>query len=203
MKLINSVGPNPHVVRMFAAEKGITLDLEQIDIMAGENRKEPFLSKNPTGQSPALQLDNGSYITEITAICEYLDEKFPGKSLLGSTPEERAETRMWTRRLDLGIVEPLANGFRYSEGLPIFSSRMTVLPEAADGLKRIAREKLAWLDSQMGDRQFICGDRISMADVLLYCFLTFGAAVGQPTDASLSRVQAWLARMGERPSAKA
>ncbi len=203
MKLINSVGPNPHVVRMFAAEKGIALELEQIDLMAGENRKEPFLSKNPSGQSPALQLDNGSYITEITAICEYLDEKFPGRSLLGSTPEERAETRMWTRRIDLNIVEPLANGFRYSEGLPIFQSRMTVLPEAADGLKRIAREKLAWLNGQMGDRQFVCGDRISLADVLLYCFLTFGAAVGQPTDASLSWVQAWLARMGARPSAKA
>ena len=203
MKLINSVGPNPHVVRMFAAEKGIALELEQLDIMAGENRKEPFLSKNPTGQSPALQLDNGSYITEITAICEYLDEKFPGTSLLGSTPEERAETRMWTRRIDLNIIEPLANGFRYSEGLPIFASRMTVLPEAADGLKRIAREKLAWLNEQMGNRQFVCGDRISLADVLLYCFLTFGAAVGQPTDTSLSWVQAWLARMGERPSAKA
>ena len=203
MKLINSIGPNPHVVRMFAAEKGITLELEQIDLMAGENRKEPFISKNPTGQSPALQLDNGSYITEITAICEYLDEKFPGKSLLGGTPEERAETRMWTRRIDLNIVEPMANGFRYAEGLPMFQSRMTVLPEAADGLKRIAREKLVWLNSQMGNRQFVCGDRISLADVLLYCFLTFGASVGQPTEPSLTWIHGWLARMGDRPSAKA
>ena len=203
MKLINSIGPNPHVVRMFAAEKGITLELEQIDLMAGENRKEPFISKNPTGQSPALQLDNGGYITEITAICEYLDEKFPGKSLLGGTPEERAETRMWTRRIDLNIVEPMANGFRYAEGLPMFQSRMTVLPEAADGLKRIAREKLVWLNGQMGDRQFVCGDRISLADVLLYCFLTFGASVGQPTEPSLTWIHGWLARMGDRPSAKA
>ena len=203
MKLINSIGPNPHVVRMFAAEKGITLELEQIDLMAGENRKEPFISKNPTGQSPALQLDNGSYITEITAICEYLDEKLPGGSLLGGTPEERAETRMWTRRIDLNIVEPMANGFRYAEGLPMFQSRMTVLPEAADGLKRIAREKLVWLNSQMGNRQFVCGDRISLADVLLYCFLTFGASVGQPTEPSLTWIHGWLARMGDRPSAKA
>ena len=130
MKLINSVGPNPHVVRMFAAEKGIALELEQIDLMAGENRKEPFLSKNPSGQSPALQLDNGSYITEITAICEYLDEKFPGRSLLGSTPEERAETRMWTRRIDLNIVEPGANGFRFAEGFKLFQNRIHCIPQA-------------------------------------------------------------------------
>lgn len=203
MKLINSVGPNPQVVRMFAAEKGLNLELEQIDLMAGENRKEPYLSKNPTGQSPALELDNGSYVTEITAICEYLEDKFPQNPLIGSTPEERAETRMWTRRIDLNICEPLANGFRYAEGLPIFQSRITVLPEAADGNKRIAREKIEWLNGQMGNRQFVCGDRITLADCLLFCFLAFGNAVGQPVDPKLEWVNAWMARMAARPSAKA
>jgi glutathione S-transferase len=203
MKLINSVGPNPQVVRMFAAEKGIDLALEQIDLLAGENRQPAFMAKNPTGQSPALALDNGSYVTEITAICEYLEEKFPQNPLVGSTPEERAETRMWTRRIDLNICEPLANGFRFAEGLPIFQSRITVLPEAADGMKRIAREKIQWLDGQMGNRQFVCGDRITLADCLLYCFLTFGASVGQPVDPGLGWVNAWLARMAARPSAKA
>ena len=85
----------------------------------------------------------------------------------------------------------------------MFQSRMTVLPEAADGLKRIAREKLVWLNGQMGNRQFVCGDRISLADILLYCFLTFGASVGQPTEPSLTWIHGWLARMGDRPSAKA
>jgi glutathione S-transferase len=203
MKLINSVGPNPQVVRMFAAEKGLKLAMEQIDLMGGENRQGPFLAKNPAGQSPALELDDGSYLSEITAICEYLDEKFPQPSLMGGTPEERAETRMWTRRIDLNIFEPLANGFRFAEGLPLFQSRITVLPEAADGLKRIARERLEWLNGLMGERQFVCGDRISLADCLLYCFLTFGKSVGQPVDPSLSWVNAWLARMDARPSAKA
>lgn len=203
MKLINSIGPNPHVVRMFAAEKGIELALEQIDLLAAENRQGPYLAKNPTGQSPALELDDGNYISEITAICEYLDEKFPHNTLVGRTPEERGETRMWVRRIDLNIVEPMANGFRYAEGLPIFQSRITVLPEAADGLKRIAREKLAWLDGQMGSRQFVCGDRFTLADCLLYCFLTFGASVGQPVDPALRWVNDYLARVGARPSAKA
>lgn len=203
MKLITSIGPNPHVVRMFMAEKGVELPTETIDLMGAENRREPFVSKNVAGQSPALELDDGSYLAEITAICEYLDEKFPQKTLIGSTPEQRAETRMWARRVDLNILEPMANGFRFAEGLPMFSSRMTVLPEAADGLKRIAREKLTWLDGLVGNKQFICGDRLTLADILLYCFLSFGKTVGQPLDPANKNLTQWYARMDARPSAKA
>ena len=117
MKLINSVGPNPHVVRMFMAERGIDIPMEELDIQKGLNRQEPYLKTNPAGQTPCLVLDDGSVVTEITAICEYLDEKFPGKKLMGDTPEERAQNRRWTRWVDLNIVEPLGNGFRFSEGL--------------------------------------------------------------------------------------
>ena len=78
---------------------------------------------------------------EITAICEYLDEQAEGVTLIGDSAEARANTRMWTRRVDLNICEPLTSGFRYSEGLPLFKERMTTIPDAADGLKQIAREK--------------------------------------------------------------
>ncbi|MEM1231557.1 MAG: glutathione S-transferase N-terminal domain-containing protein, partial [Pseudomonadota bacterium] len=158
MKLHNSMGPNPQVVRMFAAEIGAELELIDVDIMAAENRKEPYLSKNPGGQLPCLELDDGTTLAEITAICEYLDERQGHTDWVGTTPEARATTRMWTRRVDLGICEPLANGFRYSEGLPIFKDRMITLPEAAEGLKSIARDKLAWLDGQMAGREYIDGD---------------------------------------------
>ena len=114
MKLFSSIGPNPRVVRMFIAEKGIEIPVEPVDVMSGENRREPYLQKNPAGQLPCLELADGSRLSEITAICEYLDEKYPEPSLLGSTPEERAKTRMWVRRIDLNIPEPLANGFRFA-----------------------------------------------------------------------------------------
>ena len=111
MKLYNSVGPNPHVVRMFLAEKNVEIPIQKIDVRGGENRREPYISQvNPRGQCPALELDDGSHLTEITAICEYLEEKFPSPALIGSTPEERGVTRMWTRRLDLSIGEPMAKG---------------------------------------------------------------------------------------------
>lgn len=203
MKLISSVGPNPHVVRMFAAERGIDLTVEDIDIMAGANRQSDYLQKNPSGQSPCLALDDGTYIAEITAICEYLDEVSPGDSLIGATPEQRAETRMWTRRVDLNVCEPLANGFRFSEGLPLFKDRIVTVPEAAEGLKRIAQDRLTWLDGQLAGKTYLCGDRLTLADVLLYCFLAFGSQVGQPLNTDNANVKAWFDRMAARPSAKA
>jgi glutathione S-transferase len=203
VKLYNSVGPNPKVVRMFMAECGMEMDRQDLDLMGGENRQPEFVSKNPTGTSPALELDDGSILSEITAICEYLAEKDGGSSLIGETAEERADTRMWSRRIDLGIVETMTNGFRYSEGLPIFKDRLTTIPHAADDLKGIAQEKLTWLDGQMAGKQFVCGDRFSLADVLLFCFLEFGGQVGQPLNEKNTNIMSWYERVGSRPSAAA
>lgn len=203
MKFYNSIGPNPRVVKMFMAERGISVPFEEVDIMGGANRAEPYLSKNPAGQLPCLELDDGTVLSEVTAICEYLDEKEGPSALTGKTPEERAETRMWTRRVDLGICEPLANGFRFAEGLPMFKDRMRCLPEAADGLKAVAQDKIAWLDQQMAGKQFIAGERLTLADILLFCFLDFGVQVGQPLKPENKNIIAWHERMKARPSADA
>lgn len=196
VKLYNSIGPNPRAVRIFAAEKGIELELEAVDLMAGENRQDAYLQKNPAGQLPCLVLADGSHLAEITAICEYLEDVQPEPALVGSTPEERGETRMWTRRIDLNIVEPLAGGFRYAEGLPIFKDRIRTIPQAADDLKATAREKLAWLDAQCDGNAWICGDRFTLADVLLFSFLEFGAQVGQG-------LPGWFERVAKRPAVEA
>ena len=204
MKLFNSMGPNPHIVRMYAAELGITLELEEIDLMAGDNRKPGYLATNPAGQLPALILDSGELVAEITAICEYLDEITDGKTLMGNSAAERAHTRMWTRRVDLGICEPMVNGFRYAEGMAIFKDRMVTVPEGADGLKRVAQDRLNWLNDQMADgREFIAGTTLSLADILLYGMLAFAANVGQPLNPEHTHVFAWFERIGARPSASA
>jgi len=203
LKLYNSMGPNPHVVRMFLAEKGLDIPLEKIDLMAGENRQPPYLEKNPAGQLPTLELEDGTALAEITVICEFLEETHPNPPLIGTNPKERAETRMWVRRIDLNICEPMANGFRYAEGLPLFQNRFRCLPEAAAGLKAIAQDKLTWLDGLLGAGPFIAGARLTLADILLYCFLDFGVAVGQPLNPENKNVQAWFERMKARPSATA
>jgi glutathione S-transferase len=203
MKLYTGMGPNPRTVRIFMAEKGIELPMEQVDLVGGENRRPPYVDKNAAGQLPCLELDDGSHLAEITAICEYLEERHPDPPLVGATPEERAKTRMWTRRIDLNIVEPMANGFRYSEGLALFKDRIHVIPQAADDLKEIAREKLAWLDGLIEGREFIAGDRFSLADIILYAFLEFGASVGQNLDPKLENLPGWYTRVAARPSVEA
>ncbi len=203
MRLYNSIGPNPKVVRMFMAEKGIELPRVEVDIRGGENRREPFLAKNPSGQCPALELDDGTIIAEITAICEYLDEKYPGPSLIGGTPEQRAETRMWTRRIDLNIVEPMANGFRYTDGLKMFQDRMHCIPAAGEDLKQIAQQHLTWLDGLMAGKQFVCGERLTLADILLFGFVDFFNGVRQPINQDNKNIVAWHARMKARPSTEA
>src|SRR5690606_2002204 len=203
MKFYNSIGPNPRVVKMFMQEKGIHFPFVEVELMQGEHRKEAFLAKHPAGRLPALELEDGSVIAEITAMCEYLDEKFPGDSLIGKTAEERAETRMWTRRVDLNICEPMTSGFRYAEGLPLFENRMRCLPEAAAGLKAIAQDKLGWLDGLMESKEFLAGKRLTLADILLFGFLDFGAVVGQPINPEHKNIVAWFERMKARPSAAA
>lgn len=199
MKLYTGMGPNPRVVTIAIGELGADVELEQVDLMSGENRQSAHVSRNPAGQLPTLELDDGSFVSEITAIVEYLDEK-NGGSLIGSTAEERAETRMWIRRIDLNICENLANGFRFAEGLPLFKDRLHTIPAAADDLKAITREKLAWLDELIEGKDFVCGDRFTLADILLFAFLEFGGSVGQPLDPKCERLQAWYARVAARPS---
>jgi len=204
MKLYDSIGPNPQIVRIFMAEKGIEVPKQTVDLLRGENREAPHLKRNPMGQMPTLELDDGSYLCEVVPICEYLEEKHPNPPLIGATAEERAECRMWTRRVDLNIGEPMINGFRFGEGLKLFAKRIVCVPEASSGLKKIAAHRLQWLNEQMADgRDYLCGKRFTLADILLYSFITFASTVGQPLDPANTNVAAWLARVGARPSAKA
>ena len=197
------MGPNPHVVRMFIAEIGIDIETIEIDLMGGENRQDAYLKKNPSGQLPVLQLDDGSFLAEITVICEYLDELNGHTNLIGINPQERAETKMWTRRIDLQIIEPLTNGFRYAEGYDLFKDRLHLIPDAADDLKAIAQERLAWLDKQLEGKEFICGERFSLADIMFYCFLHFGSTVGQSINPDNTNIVSLFEKIGGRESSSA
>jgi glutathione S-transferase len=202
VKLYTSIGPNPRVVKMFLAEKGLDVERIEVDLRGGENRREPYLAVNPAGQTPALVLESGAALTEITAICEYLEEVTPNPPLIGTNAEERALTRMWVRRVDLKVCEPMANGFRFAEGLPMFESRMRCLPEAAPGLKAVAQDGIAWVEENF-QGPWITGGRFTLADILLFSFLDFGGMVGQPLDPKYAKVADWFARVKARPSAAA
>ena len=204
MILYESIGPNPRVVKMFAAEKGLALETRSVDIMKGENRQGDYLKRQPGGTTPCLELDDGSVLSETVAICEYLEEKQPEPALIGTTPEERARTRMWVRRIDLTVTEPMTSGFRAAEGRPMFEPRMRVMPaEMAGELKAAAVDGLRFIEAQLGGQEWIAGDRFTLADIVLFSFVEFGAMVGQPLPDDLPKLAAWRARVAARPSAAA
>lgn len=203
MLLYDSMAPNPRATRMFLAEKGLKIPTKEVDLAAGENRKPPYIDRNPGGQLPALELDDGRCLGETVAIWEYLEEKHPEPPLIGRTAEERAETRQWQRRVELGITENLYNAFRYCEAIETFKNRIRVLPEAAPGLKAIVQDRLKWLDALLAGKQYIADNRFTVADITLYAALGFGRGVGQAFDASLLNLKAWFDRVNARPSATA
>ena len=202
MRLFNSFGPNPRLVRMFIAEKGLDIPTVEIDLRGAENRQAPYLSKNPAGQIPALELDDGSVLSETIAICEYLEELHPTPVLIGTSAIARANTRMWIRRVEINITEHMYNGFRYAEGLEIFRNRVVCIPEAATGVKAKGKSGLGWLNDLIADRDYIAGNQFSLADITLYCCVDFCKDVGQPLDAGFKNISTWFARINARPSAK-
>jgi glutathione S-transferase len=203
MQIYGSFGPNPRALRMYLAEKDITIPTKEVDILAAENRRAPYIDKNPAGQLPALELDDGTVISETVAIFEYFEEQNPKPPLIGTHAKERAETRMWQRRVEQRITENLYNGFRFAEGLGLFKDRIRCMPEAAAGLKQTVQDNLHWLDKLLGSRQFIVPDRFTIADIILYCALDFGQSMGQALPSDTPKVKAWFDRVAARPSATA
>ncbi len=203
MKFYDSIGPNPRLVRMFMAEKGIEIPRVEIDLMGGENRRSPYLDKNPTGELPALELDDGTVIGETITICEYLEEVHPDAPLIGADPVARANTRMWMRRIEYRYNNPMTDGFRSAEGLALFKDRRHCIPAAAEDWKEMGREGLVWIDGLIGGREFIAGDHLTLADILLFAFVDFAGTVGQPMDAGLANLGPWYERVKARPSTAA
>ena len=203
--------PSPWVVWVFAQEKGLDLERRVIDLLARENRRAPFTTEvSPLGELPAVVLDDGTVLTEITAICEYLEEIHPVPPLIGSTPLQRAETRMWVRRIDQKIAEPMGEGFSSEEGREFFEAdhqdtslitKSILPPEAGPALKAKAREKIIWMNGQLDGREWVCGDRFTLADIFLYCYLQFGENHGQPIPPEAPWMRDFFDRMKERPSA--
>jgi len=203
MKLYDSIGPNPRIVRMFMAEKGIEMPKQTVDLRGGENRQEEHLKRNPHGQMPTLELDDGSYLSEITAICEYLEEKNPKPAMIGSTAEERAE---------LPDVDQAGRSQhrRTARQRLSFRRRPEVLPKAhplrAGSLARPqddCRQRAAMAERPAGGQGISVRQAFYAGGHLLYCWLEFGNQVGEPLDPANSNIVAWMARVGERPSVKA
>ena len=202
MKLYDStIAPNPKRVRMFLAEKGIEIELEEVDIGKAKNREPAFLAINPMGTLPVLELDDGTHLAESLVICEYFEDLQPEPPLFGRTAQERANTRMWERRMELELMYPLLGAFRNST--PFFKGRITQIPEIVEPSRAAAAKRFAWLNQELGERDFIAGDEFTAADITLFCTVEFGKAVGEKYDSSLTNLVRWNESVSARPSAAA
>jgi glutathione S-transferase len=177
MKLYNYVhAPNPRRVRIFAAEKGIELALEEVDILAGQNRTLEFLAKNSSGGVPVLELDDGSYFSESVAICRYLEGLHPEPKLLGRDLREQAEIERWNRRMELEMFAPISRTFQNTN--PILRSRIKQFPEYGEAQRAVVYQRLEQMDHELDGHEFIASDRFTIADITALVAIDFSAPSG-------------------------
>jgi glutathione S-transferase len=202
MKIYDFVGaPNPKKLRVFLAEKGIDVRRETVDIVSGQNRAPQFLSKNPSGGLPVLELDDGSYLPESLAIMEYFEELHPQPPMIGTTPVERARTRAVERIAELGVLSPIATIFQNTH--PFMAGRLKQSPDAAENARTRLQANLAVLDTLIGSNPFVAGKRPTIADCTLFAALEFAAFAGVELDPSFTNINRWFADFKKRPSAEA
>jgi glutathione S-transferase len=164
LKLYNhSQAPNPRRVRIFAAEKGIELSLEEVDILAGQSRTPEFLAKNSSGAVPVLELDDGSYLSESVAICRYLEGLQPEPNLLGRDLSEQVEIERWNRRMELELFAPIARTVQNTNS--IFQGRFKQFPEYGEAQRAVVYQRLERMDHELEGHEFVACDRFTIADI--------------------------------------
>ncbi len=194
--------PNPRRTRIFLAEKGITLPLEQVDLGALQQRTPGYTAVNPLQRVPALVLDDGTVITESIAICRYFEELQPDPPLFGRGALEVAQVEMWQRRVEQNLLAGISHVFRNSHPA-MKEMEVPQVPAWAEANKPRIMDFLVVLDRQLADHPFIAGDRYSVADITGLVGVDFmkPAKLAVPDD--LSNIQRWHAAVSARPSAQA
>jgi len=203
VKLYNHpIAPSARRVRIFMAEKGIKLALEEVDVLAGEARTPEFLAKNSSGGVPVLEFDDGSYLSESVAICRYLEGLHPEPNLFGRELSEQCEIERWNRRMELELFGAIGRTAQNTS--PIFASRFKQFPEYGEVQRAAALARLERMDRELDGRPFVAGERFTIADITALCAIDIGRVVANielaPAWRNLAR---WHTAVSSRPSAKA
>ena len=202
MKLYDaSTAPNPRRVRIFLAEKGISVPVEEVDIVSAQNRSAEFRAKNVMGTLPVLELDDGTTIAESVAICRYFEELQPDPPLMGTDAKDRAAIEMWQRRMEFELFLPITQVFR--NGHAFFKGRIPQVPEYGEVCRKHAEQRLEWLDGVLADRPFVAGERYTIADITALCAIDFGRVSSIRVTPEQPNLARWHAAVSSRPSAKA
>ena len=204
MKLYNedNPAPNPRRVRIYLAEKNLTVPMVQVSMRKREHKAAAFVAKNSLGQVPMLELDDGTCISESVAICRYLEELHPAPPMFGTAALEKALVEMWIRRMEFQIWRPIGMVWRHADPRTAFLGGQ--FPEFGAANREASFAAMRWLDQELADgRDFLTGAQYTMADIVALCGLDFGAFIGLPLPDDCNHLKAWHARVSARPSAAA
>ncbi len=194
--------PNPRRVRIYLAEKCLSVPVQSLSIVTGEHKAADFVGKYPPGQLPVLALDDGRMIGESVAICRYFEALHPEPPLFGTDPVSIAEIDMWMRRVELTLMMPIANIWRHSHP---FTARV-VKPqykEFGESNRPHAVAAMRRFDAVLEGSVYLAGDHYSMADILLLTTIDFATFIGAGMPDDMPALSAWHARVSARPSASA
>ena len=203
-----STAPSPRRVRFFAAEKNLELELVPVNLGSGEQFSADFRAVNPDCVVPALQLDDGTCISEVVAICQYLEEIQPEPTLFGDTAIERATAAMWNAKAEQQGLWAVADAYRnYARGLAGHAlpgpDKYAQIPELVERGKSRALSFFKTLDTRLAQNEFIAGDRFTIADITAVVMIDFAARVKISIDDDAANLQRWYATVSARPSASA
>ncbi|MCS6947389.1 MAG: glutathione S-transferase family protein [Steroidobacteraceae bacterium] len=202
MKLYNNgFAPSPRRVRMFAAEKGLALDIVELDIAAGATQTAEFLAINPLGETPVLELDDGTRLTESLAICRYLEALYPEPNLFGRAPLEAARIEAATLQLMFRAYVPSRDAFRHTHRF--WAQRLRQIPDWGEESRSLALAEWRRWDSVLARQPFVAGERFSFADIVAFTTLEFGKPGGIRPLEELPHLARWREAIAARPSAAA
>jgi glutathione S-transferase len=203
MKLYDSkLSPNPRRVRIFLAEKGLSIPRVEVDLGKLEHKRPEFGALNPFQTVPILELDDGTLISESIAICRYVEELCPEPNLFGATALERAMVEMWQRRLEMRLFLPIAQAFRHSHPR-MAEMENPQFPDWGAANRPVALRAMAVVDEALRDRTFIAGDRFTVADITGLVALDWAKPARIAIPSELERLNRWRETLGLRPSAAA
>jgi glutathione S-transferase len=195
-----AAGMSPRRVRIFLAEKGISIERREVDAAGGANATPDFLRLNPLGKLPVLELDDGTAIAESLAICRYLEALNPDPPLMGRTPREVADIEMWTLRMDHELSQIIALAFIHSSDF--YRGSIEQIPEVASWARGRALQTMAWLDGELAERRHIAGDGYTLADIVAQCAFVLGKAVGLRIAPDMTNLSRWFTEVTARPTAR-
>jgi glutathione S-transferase len=196
-----SAGMHPRRVRIFLAEKGVSIERREVDAGGGANATQDFIRLNPLGKLPVLELNDGSAIAESLAICRYFEATYPDPPLMGRTPREAADVEMWTLRMDHELSQMITLVFVHSSDF--YRGRIEQIPEVANWARGRAIETMNWLDRELAGRRHIAGENYTLADIVAQCACVLGKAVGLRIPSDMTNLSRWFTEVTARSTARA